>query len=147
MHRHINFEDNIFILNLRIRLIRDALALDPDPGLFLNKIVDDINFIDDTLVVLLNDLAENISFIGRDEQFDNLAEIEWQFSQVLTKFLNSSRNISVTQFPALREKILFLQDHSAARRKTIDESESRMENVYMEPVVSSAELSELLKQF
>ncbi|MDR3333297.1 MAG: hypothetical protein LBT13_00195 [Treponema sp.] len=147
MNRHINFEDNIFILNLRIRLIRDSLALNADPELFLKKIVEDIEFIDIALSRLLDDLVENISFIGRDEQFDNLAEIEWQFSQVLTRFLNSSRNISAAQLPILREKLVFLQNHSAARRKTIDDAESQMEGVYVEPVVSSAELSELLKKF
>jgi hypothetical protein len=49
MHKHINFEDNIFVLNTRIRMIRDSLILDTDPELFLEKTVDDTNFIDLTL--------------------------------------------------------------------------------------------------
>jgi hypothetical protein len=147
MNKHINFEDNIFILYARIRMIRDLFALDTDPDLFLEKTIDDINFINKALETLLGNLIENRRLLERDKAFDDLSDLEWQFSQALSEFFNSSGNISAAQFPILKEKISPLRSRSIERRKTIDESRGLSESSVTEPVVSSAELSELLKDF
>jgi hypothetical protein len=147
MNKRINFEDNIFILHTRIRMIRDLLALDTDPDLFLEKTIDDINFIDKVLETLLGNLMENKRLLERDKAFDDLSDLEWQFSQALSEFFNSPGNISAAQFPILKEKVSHLRDRSTGRRKTMDESRSISESSVTEPVVSSVELSELLKDF
>jgi hypothetical protein len=147
MNKHINFEDNIFILNVRLRMTHDLLILETDPELFLKKTMDDIDFIDDTLSILLDELLDNAHLIERNEQFDNLSETEGYFSQVLTLFLTGSGNISALRFPALREKTLFLRTHSMTRKKTIDDLRKQRDNGSLEPVVSSAELNELLKGY
>ncbi|MDR0562715.1 MAG: hypothetical protein LBG73_08515 [Spirochaetaceae bacterium] len=147
MNKHINFEDNIFILNVRVRMIQDLLLLEADPELFLKKTMDDIDFIDDALGMLLDDLIENIHLIERNELFDNLSMIEEEFAGVLSLFLNGSGTISAVRFPALREKIIFLRTHSLTRKKTIDDSRKQSDGAIMEPLVSSAELNELLKEY
>ncbi|MDR0622956.1 MAG: hypothetical protein LBG10_00815 [Treponema sp.] len=146
MNKRINFEDNIFILHARIRMIRDLLALDTDPDLFLEKTIDDINFIGHTLEALLGNLSENRRLLEREKAFDDLADLEWQFFQVLSEFFNGSGNISAARFPILKENIGRLRDRSMARRKTMDESRGFSESSVTEPVVSSVELSELLKE-
>ncbi|MDR1898462.1 MAG: hypothetical protein LBQ55_00465 [Treponema sp.] len=146
MTKHINFEDNIFILNVRIRMIRDLLALDADPGLFLDKTIDDIEFIDYAMGSLLALLVENNRLLERDEELDNLSNLEWQFSQILSDFFNSAGTISAVQLPVIREKIMILRNHSLERRKTIDKSRDSG-GKSAEPLVSSDELSELLKDF
>jgi hypothetical protein len=145
MIKHINFEDNIFVLNIRVRMIYDLLLLETNPELFLKKTLEDIDFVDDTLGLLLDELIENTHLIERNEHFDNLSELEEQFAQVLTLFLNGSGNISAIRFPALREKIVFLRTHSMTRRKTIDDSRKQTDGTILEPLVSSAEINELLK--
>ncbi|MDR2534647.1 MAG: hypothetical protein LBD29_01280 [Treponema sp.] len=147
MNKHINFEDNIFILNVRVRMIQDLLLLEADPELFLKKTMDDIDFIDDALGMLLDDLIENIHLIERNELFDHLSVIEEEFAGVLGLFLNGNGTISAVRFPALREKIVFLRTHSLTRKQTIDNSRKQTEGVIMEPLVSSAELNELLKEY
>ncbi|MDR2484024.1 MAG: hypothetical protein LBD55_01350 [Treponema sp.] len=147
MNKHINFEDNIFILNVKVRMIHDLLLLETDPELFLKKTIEDIDFLDDTLGLLLDDLIENTHLIERNELFDNLSHLERQFSDVLTFFLTSSGNISAVRFPALREKAVFLRTHSLTRKKTIDNMRNQMAGVILEPLVSSTELSELLKDY
>jgi hypothetical protein len=146
MNKRINFEDNIFILYARILMIRDLLALDTDPDLFLEKTIDDIDFIDHVLEILLRNLAENKRLLERDKAFDDLSGLEWQFSQTLSEFLNNPGNISA-RFPSLEEKITLLRNHSLERRKTMDASRGLSESSVTEPVVSSVELSELLKDF
>jgi hypothetical protein len=147
MNKRINFEDNIFILNVRIRMIRDILVLDTDPDLFLEKTMEDIDFINNTLEALLGNLIENKRLLERDTEFDNLSDLEWQFSQALAEFLNGGGNISAAQFPMLKGKITMLRKYSQDRKKAVEDARSPAESPAAEPVVSSLELSELLKDF
>ena len=74
MNARTNIEDNIFILNIRIRMIHNLLLLDADPDLFLEKTLEDADFISYTLDALLRQLAGSTRYIDRKEQFHNLAE-------------------------------------------------------------------------
>jgi hypothetical protein len=147
MNKRINFEDNIFILNGQIRMIRNLLILDTDPDLFLEKTIEDIEFIDKTLEALLENLSENKRLLERDAEFDNLADLEWQFTRILSDFLDSSGNISAARFPILKGKIALLRKRSQERQKDMEISRNQAEPLLSEPVVSSLELSELLKEF
>ncbi|MDR1105845.1 MAG: hypothetical protein LBL44_05770 [Treponema sp.] len=142
MNKRINFEDNLFALAMRIQMIRDLFALDADPGLFLEKTMDDIDFIDYTLGVLLRELTENSRLLERDEAFENLSELEWRFDQALGEMC-SGGGIPAASYPMLRERIALVKSRSAERRKTADASLSPSPS--SEPLVSVDELSELLK--
>jgi hypothetical protein len=147
MNKHINFENNIFILYTRIRLLRDVLTLDTDPELFLEKTIDDIYFISNTLDTLLNNLTENRHLIERDTQFDNLSELEWQFSQVLNGFLSGSGILSSTVSAKYRDKLLEMRQLGQRRQEIIAGSIGKSGFMPSESVVSYDELSELLKGF
>jgi hypothetical protein len=147
MHKRVNFEDNIFIIAARIRVMRDLLVLDTDPELFLEKTLDDISFVDHTLDMLLGNLMANERLLDRNETLENLGDLEWQFTQVLSVLQNGSGNISALNFPLLREKIRILQNRSQERQKTIGESKEPGEDAALEGAVSSDELSELLRDF
>ncbi|MDR3192597.1 MAG: hypothetical protein LBT87_05985 [Treponema sp.] len=147
MHKRVNFEDNIFIIAARIRGIRDLLILDTDPELFLEKTMDDIAFVDHTLDMLLGNLMANERLMDRNETFVNLADLESQFTQVLSVLQNGSGNISALNFPLIREKIRILQGRSQERQKTIGENKDHEEETILEGAVSSDELSELLRDF
>jgi hypothetical protein len=147
MNKRINFEDNIFILSIRTRMIRDSFVLDTDPDLFLEKTIDDIEFIDHTLENLLKSLVENNRLLKRKEAYDHIVYLEWEFSQALADFFRGSGNISAAQFPIFREKIRFIQNRSQERRKAIDGQRGGEETGTIENGVSSDELSELLKSF
>ncbi|MDR3303629.1 MAG: hypothetical protein LBS86_04385 [Treponema sp.] len=142
MNKHINFEDNIFILNMRVRMIRDLLLLETDSELFLRKTVEDMKFIDTILAAMLKNLTENVHLIERNEQFDNLSEIEWQFSQVLSLFLDGSGNISAEHCPEFRKDITYLSNQSLGRKQTIDTLSNS--TIVTEPLVSSLEMNALL---
>ncbi|MDR0878007.1 MAG: hypothetical protein LBN21_08140 [Treponema sp.] len=147
MNKRINFEDNIFILEQRIRIIRDVLALDPDPDLFLDKTIDDVVFIDAALNTLLGSLVENTRLLEREEELDSFQDLELLFSRVLSELLDGSGSISLEDFPMIREKLTRLKAGSQERRKTIDRSGGTTETAAFNPVVSSDELNELLKDF
>lgn len=145
MNRRINFEDNSFALNLRVRMVRDLLALDTDGELFLAKTLEDLRFTDQSLEILRKALEENTQLIDREGQFDNLSELEWQFSRVLSEFLNGSASLSAANFPHIRKDLSFLRERSDGRRELIDRVIFSGDRAAAEPVVSGAELSELLK--
>jgi hypothetical protein len=145
MNKRINFEDSIFIINTRIRMIRDMLLLDTDPDLFLEKTLDDVEFIDSTLAVLLEQLSSNKRFIERSEQFHNLAETDQLFAQVLSDLINGDSTISSGNFPVIRDRLALLWTHTQERRKAVEDT-AEPEAAAMEPVVSSDELNELLQR-
>jgi hypothetical protein len=144
MNKQVNFEDNIFILIVRIRMISDVLALDADPELYLEKTLNDIEFIDNTLGLLFGYLTGNTKIIERDELYTHLSDLESQFSQVLSDFLSSDGTISARDIPVLQEKMLLLKKNSLQRRGVLESSGIKSEGS-SEPLVSSDELTELLK--
>jgi hypothetical protein len=145
MDKQINFEDAIFILNIQIRMIRDMLILDADPDFFLDKTLEDVDFTDAALRALLQELIDNARLIDRNGQFVNLHETERQFQQILRDMSNGSGMMSVAPYPALREKLALIREHSLERQKTIEQHTSIDEAPSPEPVVSSDELNELLR--
>ncbi|MDR0290812.1 MAG: hypothetical protein LBI06_07750 [Treponema sp.] len=141
---YINFEDIIFILNMRIRTVRDILRLNPPPELFMEKSLDDLAFIDHILTTLTNTLMANGDYNGRSVEFDYVSDSEWQFNQLLTEFILDSGPFSIQAFPEITERIAVLRSASDLRRKSLDESDAPVEIARSEPVVSSAEMNGLL---
>jgi hypothetical protein len=141
---YINFEDIIFILNMRIRMVRDILRLNPPPELFMEKSLDDLIFVDRILCDLTNRLTENSDYNGRNIEFDYVSDSEWQFNQLLTEFVLDSGPFSVQAFPEITQRIASLRVASDLRRKSLDESDAPVELARSEPVVSSAEMNGLL---
>ena len=130
-------EDTIFIIGMRMRMIRDTLRLNPPSDLFLEKSLDDLCFINHVLISLGQMVTENNSgFV------DYLLDTEWQFSQLLIEFSVDSSPFSIRAFPDTREKIASLRTESDTRRKTLEES-FVLAGDLAEPVVSSAEMNGL----
>ena len=139
MDKQINLDDNIFLLNVRIRMLTDLLSLDVDPGLYLEKSLDDLKFIDHVLDSLFKYLTENSIFPDREDELNKLTDLEFRFEQLLTGMGRC--------FPSAKEQLLNFKNLCAARRQNIDTSRSSTEQSSSEPVVSSMELNELLREF
>ena len=147
MNKRFNFEDNIFIILMRLRMIRDIIILDPEPDLFLEKILDDIYFTDHILRILLEYIQENDRLIARDEFLNQLFKTEGQFYQLTRDFLDREGNISVREIPPVNEKLLALRDSSMERHKTLEELCHKAGIGHENTTVSSDEINELLKAF
>jgi hypothetical protein len=144
MNKRINFEDTTFILNVRIRMIRDLLQLDTDTDLFLRQTMGDIEFINTALEMLTEKFLANIKFLDRETEADNLTDAEWQFSQLLNEISNNSSPFSPSRFPETQTWIEKFRKDSIKRQKQIDESYVPAGQNSNEPVVSHAELNGLL---
>ena len=147
MNKRVNFEDSLFILMMRIRMIRDSITLDAAPELFLEKTLDDIYFTDHTLRTLLEYLEENHYLIERVELLEQLSELEWQFSHVLQELFDHGGSFSIREIPSMGEKLSALRASSLERRRAVGDLGLTGSSLSSEPIVSSDELNELLKAF
>jgi len=144
MNKRINFEDTIFILNVRIKMIHDLLRLDTDTELFYNQTMGDLEFVGTVLEMLTAKFLDNLKFLDRETEADNLIDAEWQFSQILNEISNNSSPFSQIKFPQAQAWIGKLKKDSVRRQKQIEESYEPAEYSSAEPVVSHAELNGLL---
>jgi hypothetical protein len=144
MDKHMNFEDSIFILNVRIRMIQDMFILDADPGLFLSKTMDDLAFIDLCHESLLSSLKNNGRLIERGEQLYNLAESERIFCELLSELSNGETAFSSAMDQNMRGTVSNIRNRSLERRKSIGDVIAESKKSNFEPVVSYDELHELL---
>ena len=133
----VSFEDSVFIINMRIKMIRDILRLNPPHEFFLEKCIDDLVFID----WVLSCLCDQCSGIN---ELDYASDTEWQFSQLLNEISNNSSPYSQLYFPETQTWIDKLRKESSKRKKQIDDSYVPSEQSVSEPVVSHAELNGLL---
>jgi hypothetical protein len=145
MNKHINLQDNIFILNSRLKILRDTLILDVDPSLFLEKTLDDIIFLDHALEVLLGQIRDNNRMFERNEVLDYFADLEWEFSRVLEEFSTGSGGVSAASFPAVQDRLRSLRDRGAERRRAVGDERQSTAAPPPEHTVSSDELNALLK--
>ncbi|MCL2805619.1 MAG: hypothetical protein FWD26_06745 [Treponema sp.] len=144
MNKRFNFEDTVFILNVRIRMIRDFLKLDTDSSLFYSQTMSDLEFISSIMDKLMEKFLENMKFLDREAESDNLLDTEWQFSQILNEVSNSSSTFPPNIYTQMLPIISKLRKDSALRQKQIEASYVPTEHSMAEPVVSNAELNGLL---
>jgi len=144
MNKRINFEDTLFILNVRIRMIRDLLRLDTDPNSFYRQTMTDLEFISSVLDTLNAQFLENLKFLDREVEADNILDAEWQFSQIINEISSNSSPFSPVIFPEMPAITAKLRADGLKRKKLIEESYVPSDNAIAEPVVSNAELNGLL---
>jgi hypothetical protein len=144
MNKHINFEDTVFIINVRINMIRDLLRLNVDANYFYSQSMSDLEFINIVMNMLTEKFLENLNFIDREVEADNLLDAEWQFCQLLNEISNNSSPFSPVIFPETPGIILRLKKENIRRKNQIEESYIPTESSKLEPVVSHAELNGLL---
>ena len=146
MNKRINFEDDIFIIMMRIRMIRDTISLNADPELFLEKTLDDICHVDQILRLLLGNLERNPRLIEREELLEQFSDAEEQFNQILTEMLDNSGNFSIRGLTSLVEKVTAFRANSIERRKTAEILHPSEDSISSSIYVSSDEITELLKR-
>ncbi|MDR0910738.1 MAG: hypothetical protein LBM77_13365 [Spirochaetaceae bacterium] len=140
MEKQINFEDTIYIINLRVRMLADTIKLEGDPGFFLAITEKDLDFCGAALDALLTQLEMSEHYFDKEAQFHNLVETEEAYQAVLHS-LSENDNYKACQSLALK-----LLRSSEERKSKLDEAALAMAgSSVQEPLVSSTEISELLR--
>jgi hypothetical protein len=144
MEKNVNFEDSIFLLNVRLRMIHDTIILKADPCIFLQKTLDDLAYIDACFLSLFELLKNNERFLERDEQFFNLTESERIFCELLSELCREGDVFQSAMDETMRQTLRELQNHSVERIKAIDELLVEARTVTTEPLIGFDELQQLL---
>ena len=79
----IYYDEDLFYLNEVIHTISDGFRLDLQSALFVDKIVDDIMFVENTIAILYGALMENELVIKRAEHLKRLVQTKVQFADML----------------------------------------------------------------
>ena len=138
----ISFEDSIFIVNIRIKALKDTLRLSPPPELFLDKCLDDLAFINRILGVLAQFLQQNGNR-NENGEFEDFLDAEWQFNQLILEFSNEARPFTSKMASDKKGNIASLREASDKRRKVIDEMNIPADIAHSDQGVSPAELNSL----
>jgi hypothetical protein len=148
MEKRINYEDNTFIVNTRIRLLHDIFLLEADSALFFKKTLDEIDFINEALDTLLNALIENDKLIERTERLHDLLETEWRFTSLLNFLIGGQGSLAGNFHPQIAPKLESVRNDCVRRRDLIKEHDVSFHEGERadERLVSAFELAELLKE-
>jgi len=144
MNKRINFEDNMFVISLRIKMIRDLLKLDTDGALFYKQTMNDLEFIDSTMNMLSEKFLNNLKILERDAEAENILAVEWDFGQILNQISNNSNLFSPADYPEIPVLIANFKKNSAKREKQIEDSYVPAGHSTSEKTVSKAEITGLL---
>ena len=145
MAEKLYYDDNIFYLNEIITTIEDALKLEIDSGLYLDKLVDDLLFVEATLARLYGSLMENQMLIRRSEHLHRLLRSKQQFCELLESI--SARQVAIGSdlvpfFPKFRELIAEQREHISDIQSLLHTSETAPEQA--EDMVSQEEFRILM---
>ena len=146
MAEKLYYDDNIFYLNEIVSNLDDAVRLDIDSDLFLDKVVDDIMFVESTLGRLYVSLKENDLLIRRVEHLRRIIRSKQLFAELLGNITNGDSSLGKNLypfFPKFNELISEQHEHVDEIRRLLTTSTTA--DVQNEDMVSQEEFRILLE--
>ncbi|MFQ3548027.1 MAG: hypothetical protein SNJ56_06785 [Termitinemataceae bacterium] len=140
----IHFEDTLFYINERLRLLEDSLVLDLHPDLFMDTLWHDLECIQNILETLTQILTENDKFVNWEHRLKDTQETEQWFGEIINMLIQGKGTIGAALIP-ISEKLSSYKEASRLRMQRLDNLEQKtpVEKDHS-IVVSSQELQELL---
>jgi hypothetical protein len=145
MSHKVNYGDNIFFLNMKVRTLKNGLRLDIDKDLFLEKINEEILFIVVAVEKIYQLLKESSLIVNRLDSLKSIQRLKGQIISLLTSILDGHASCSslmedrYSQYKTVRENFL----HNIEEIKSIITgiNEKAMEEQY---IISEEEYKYLL---
>ncbi|MFP4373718.1 MAG: hypothetical protein ACLFPO_05270 [Spirochaetaceae bacterium] len=145
MTSRVNYDDNIFFVHTMIKSLRAGLTLDVDPELFKDKALEDIFFVDSTLMKILSRLRDSPNLIRRAEYLKAMLRAENTFLVFLGDVLAAERPLAESLGPFSHK----IRACRASHQTTFTEIQTMLhrpeEHAPEEDVVSREELNFLLQ--
>ncbi len=139
------YDDNVFYLNEIISNLDDALKLDIDSDLFLDKFVEDIMFVESILEQLYISLKENDLLLRRPEHLKRIMRSKYIFAELLNSIMNDDSDLGKNLHPfyqKFRELVHEQRDHINEIRNLLSEATTVTQH---EDMVSQEEFRILLE--
>ena len=121
----VNYDDNLFHIMAITRTLRSGLQLDIDAQLYLDRVVEDLLFIDATLERVHEELRDSRYLINRRDHLRQLMRAKRAYSDLLGEILNGQTAFRV-ELSRIRSKLEAAHDQ---QQRDIDEIRDDMEQV------------------
>lgn len=144
MASKVHYEDDLFFLHSVLRTVEAGLRLDVDQEFFHDKILEDIFFIDATLMRLFSSLKDNPHLINRVTYLRSLRRTIVAFSDFLSQFVRGDLGFQAAADAYNERLTAAAYSHQNVRREIdliLDQEDSDEETA---AVVSSEEYGFLL---
>jgi hypothetical protein len=112
MTKRVNYEDNIFFLNLILKQLRAAFKLNIDAALFKDRLIEEIRFLDAASDEIYQSLQGNTLMIDRWEHLKELQKLNRSFISLMEDILAGEPPLA----QALEESYPFVERLLEARR-------------------------------
>ena len=99
MAKRISYDDNLFFIGEKVRILTDCLDLDIDATIFLDKIVDEILFIENALSSIYQSLMENDLLLERPDHLHSLMRAKGRFAHLLESLARADLTFSAHVVP------------------------------------------------
>lgn len=145
MSHKLNYGDNIFFLNMKVRILKNCLKLEIDRELFLEKINEEILFIVVAIEKLYGLLKESPIIVNRSENLKAIQRLKGQLIELLTNIIDGDSRYSMlmenrlSQYNTVREN--FLQNIEEIKNIITGINEKVVEEKY---IISEEEYKHLL---
>lgn len=145
MAERLYYDDNLFYLNEIISHLDDAIRLDIDSDLFLDKFVEDIMFVESILDRLYVSLRENDLLIRRAEHLKRIMRSKHMYAELLNNVIGGDSTLGTKLHPfyqKFRELIHEQREHVAEIRSLLSSTAPEAQH---EDMVSQEEFRILLE--
>ena len=120
MLQRINYGDNIFYLTMLIRVMRDSEKLQIDPGLFINKLKEDILLVYRSVETIYDNLKDSSLIKGRGEYFRDISRLAEQFIGFLMSVVSEKTSFSTALKGEFAEYRRIIQDLERSQKEVSD---------------------------
>lgn len=110
MEKQINFGDNIFFLTLILKDLSSGIKLSLDNDLFLDKLVEDVFFLEGSIEQVFELIKERVLLIDRLEHLKNLEKLSSDFAAFLEEIIMGDVPVA-EHLAAFLEKFSGIKDH------------------------------------
>ncbi len=146
MTKKIHYDDNIFFLDTMIKTVKSGLSLDIDPEYFIDKVIEDLLFLDGTLLLIFSSLKGNLYLLKRAEYLRSLLRGEKNFLDLVDAILEKKIPFSEHLTPLFDKLRTLRAEHlQACQEMKRLLTESREEPYPGADVISPTEFHLLLK--
>jgi hypothetical protein len=112
MSHKVNYGDNIFFLNMKVKILKNCLKLDIDWELFLEKINEEILFVVVAIEKLYGLLKESPFIVNRSENLKAIQRLKVQIIGLLSSIIDGEGKYSgllenrISQYNTVRKNFL-----------------------------------------
>lgn len=146
MSQKIHYQDDLFLLSVLAKSLDSGLSVEADPEFYLERLAEDVFFIDSSIRKFKDLLSANSHLMDRSEYLKLLERTARTFAGSLERLASGASPMSSAWERYLSRLEEIARDQKAMLAELVDLLKNAGEGANETELVSSDELSELLRE-